>query len=209
MSSEGILEKLVESPNALKIIEAAQTIFENEKMERQKFYNLIHENTKAEFINGEIVFHSPAKLRHWDVAMKLSSLLHIYVRNKKLGIVGVEKVMIRLTRNDYEPDICFFSKMSAAEFTTDQMLFPAPDFVVEILSDSTEKVDRGIKFIDYAAHGVFEYWIVDPLKKTIEKYRLQNGEYSLEVKLQSQGKLQSDAVEGFIIELEELFVQND
>ncbi|MCW3105650.1 MAG: hypothetical protein JWQ09_156 [Segetibacter sp.] len=157
MSNSEILERLVESPNALKIIEAAQSVFEKEKIERQKFYDLMHEDLKAEFINGEIVFHSPAKLRHWDVSTRLTSLLYTHVRDNKLGIVGVEKVMVRLTRNDYEPDICFFKQDKAAQFTSDQMLFPAPDLAIEILSNTTEKIDRGIKFIDYAAHGVAEY----------------------------------------------------
>jgi Uma2 family endonuclease len=206
MSNAEILERLVESPNAIKIIEAAQSVFEKEKIDRQKFYDLTHENLKAEFINGEIVFHSPARLRHLVVSTNLTTLLNTFVREKKLGIVGVEKLMIRLTRNDYEPDICFFKKDRADEFTSDQMLFPAPNFIVEILSDSTEKIDRGIKFIDYAAHGVGEYWIIDPVKKTIEKYLLDKNEYTLQVKLQLQGRLQSDAVEGFVVDLEELFV---
>lgn len=206
MSNADILERLVESPNAIKIIEAAQSVFEKEKIERQKFYDLAHENMKAEFINGEIIFHSPAKLRHWDVSTRLTSSLYTHVRDNKLGIVGAEKVMIRLTRNDYEPDVCFFKQERAILFTSDQMLFPAPDLVVEILSSSTEKIDRGIKFIDYAAHGVSEYWIIDPLKQTAEKYVLQQGEYMLEVKLSGHGKLQSDVVEGFAVELEQLFV---
>lgn len=206
MSNSEILEKLVESPNALKIIEAAQSVFEKEKTARQKFYDLRHEDFKAEFINGEILFHSPVRLRHLIVSTNLTTLLNTYVRENKLGIVGVEKMMIRLTRNDYEPDICFFKPEKVAQFTADQLLFPAPDFVIEILSDSTEKIDRGIKFIDYAAHGVAEYWIVDPLKQTVEKYLLQQGEYVLEVKLQAEGRLQSYVVEGFVIELKELFM---
>ncbi|HEX8278745.1 MAG TPA: Uma2 family endonuclease, partial [Segetibacter sp.] len=93
----------------------------------------------------------------------------------------------------------------ASKFAPDQALFPAPDFVIEILSDSTEKIDRGIKFIDYAAHGVFEYWIIDPVKKTAEKYLLQQGEYFLEVKLSAEGRLQSSIVEGFAVDLAVLF----
>ncbi|MGI8638006.1 MAG: Uma2 family endonuclease [Segetibacter sp.] len=205
MSNSEILEKLVKSPNALKIIEEAQSVFEKEKIERQKFYDLTHENFKAEFINGEIIFHSPVRLSHWDVSMKLSSLLHVYVTSKALGKVGVEKVMVRLTRNDYEPDICYYANEKVAKFSSNQLSFPAPDFVVEILSDSTEKIDRGVKFVDYAAHGVSEYWIVDPIKKTVEKYLLEQGEYLLEVKLQSEGKLQSSVIEGFVIEMHELF----
>lgn len=127
------------------------------------------------------------------------------VAKERLGIVGVEKVMIRLTRNDYEPDICFFNNEKAAGFSPEQVLFPALDMAIEILSDSTEKIDRGIKYIDYAAHGVAEYWIVDAEKKTIEKYLLQQGEYYLVVKLSTEGKLQSSVVAGFTIELGELF----
>jgi Uma2 family endonuclease len=205
MSSSGILEKLVESPNAIKIIEAAQSVFEQENSERQSFYDLTHENFKAEFINGEIVLHSPAKLRHLVTSTNLTSLLHTYVNEKKLGFVGVEKMMIRLTRNDYEPDICFFKQERASKFTPEQALFPAPDFIVEILSDSTEKIDRGIKFVDYAAHGVLEYWMIDPAKKTVEKYLLQQGEYYLEVKLAAEGRLQSSMVEGFLVDVSALF----
>ncbi len=100
MTQSELLERLVQSPNAFKIIEAAQSVFENEKAEREKFYNLLHENIKAEFINGEIILDSPALMRHWDISMKLSSMLHVYVTGKQLGIIGVEKVMVRLTRND-------------------------------------------------------------------------------------------------------------
>ena len=206
MNNSEILERLVESPNAIKIIEAAQSVFEKEKIERQKFYDLTPEDIKAEFINGEIIFHSPARMQHWDVSTRLTSLLYIHVKNNKLGIVGVEKVMIRLTRNDYEPDICFFNNKKAEKFAPDQALFPAPDFIIEILSESTEKNDRGIKFIDYAAHGVHEYWIIDPAKKTVEKYLLQQGEYYLEVKLSMEGRLQSTVVEGFAVDLGELFM---
>lgn len=78
MSSSEILERLVESPNAFKIIEAAQSVFAGEKAEREKFYDLTHDDLKAEFINGEMVFHSPARYKHWDISMKLSSLLHVY-----------------------------------------------------------------------------------------------------------------------------------
>jgi Uma2 family endonuclease len=205
MSNAELLEKLVESPNAIKIIEAAQSVFEQEKIKRQEFYDLTHEDMKAEFINGEIVFHSPARLRHLTVSTNFTTLLHTYVSQNCLGLVGVEKLMVRLTRNDYEPDLCFFKKERAEKFTSDQALFPAPDFAIEILSDSTEKIDRGIKFIDYAAHGVYEYWIIDPVKKSVEKYLLQQGEYYLEVKLTTEGRLLSTVVEGFALELHELF----
>lgn len=48
--------------------------------------------------------------------------------------------------------------------------FSAPDLVVEAIAKSTERIDRDIKFEDYAA--VQEYWIVDPPKQLIEQYSL-------------------------------------
>ena len=55
------------------------------------------------------------------------------------------------------------------------MKFPAPDFVAEVLSLSTEHHDWGIKFEDYAAHGITEYWIIDPVAQTVEQYVLAAG----------------------------------
>jgi Uma2 family endonuclease len=97
----------------------------------------------------------------------------------KLGWVGSEKVLISLTRNDYEPDLCFFDAATAAAFQPDQMRFPAPAFVVEVLSESIAAKDRGIKFDDYAAHGITEYWIIDPDTETVEQYRLADLRYEL------------------------------
>ena len=114
-------------------------------------------NMKAEFINGEVIMHSPVEREHWQVSMKLSSSLHIHASEKKLGGIGVEKLMVHLTHNDYEPDICFFSKEKTDNFRPGQLLFPAPDFIVEILSPTTETIDRTLKMTDYASHGVMEY----------------------------------------------------
>mgnify|MGYP003380570340 CR=1 FL=1 len=49
------------------------------------------------------------------------------------GYVGYEKIMVSLTRNDYEPDICYFSQATAAAFNPDQMRFPAPDLVLSLI----------------------------------------------------------------------------
>ena len=112
--------------------------------------------------------------------------------------------MISLTRNDYEPDLCFFRKETAQAFTPDQMLFPAPDFIAEILSPSTAARDRGIKFEDYAAHGVGEYWLLDPETEVVEQYVLEGGRYALRLKSGS-GEIESTMIDGFLIPVRALF----
>lgn len=127
-----------------------------------------------------------------------------FIRKHQLGRMAWEKVLCRFTRNDYEPDIVFWRKEVARQFTAKQSAFPPPDFIVEILSESTEARDRGIKFDDYATHGVREYWIVDPEEGSVEQY-LHDGEtLKLELKIKS-GALQAAAVAGFTMSVEEIF----
>lgn len=199
-----LLADLQSSPDALLLIEEVKKAIAQEITKRKEFYELVHEDCKAEFINGEIIMHLPVRRKHWRVSMRLSRLLDEYVTKHTLGEVGVEKVMITLSRNDYEPDICFFSKEKAKDFADDQLTFPAPDFVVEITSKSTKERDYGVKFRDYAAHGILEYWIVDPDEQAIEQYVLKNKTYQLHQKV-AEGKISSSIVKGFSVEIHDLF----
>ena len=196
-----ILTPLLNSPKLRIYLNSLQKAVEAEDAVRNKFYNDITEQDKAEFINGEVIFHSPVMWRHTVAGKLLLRCLDAYVDKHNLGAVGYEKTLISLTRNDYEPDICFFSKQKADKLHPKQMRFPAPDFVAEILSKSTEKNDRGIKMVDYAAHGVGEYWIIDPAKQTVEQYILNQDNYELKIKTDT-GILKSTEIEGF-----EIFVQ--
>ncbi|AQG79791.1 hypothetical protein AWR27_10915 [Spirosoma montaniterrae] len=163
---------LLEAPDAKLVIERAQAILADEANRRRAFREWLRDDVKAEFINGEIIMHSPVKRRHLDATQNLLILLRVYVHKHDLGAVDSEKALVGLTRNDYEPDICFWNAETAASFQDDQMEHPAPDLIVEVLSKSTTGRDRGIKFEDYAAHGVLEYWIIDPVRKSVEQYQL-------------------------------------
>jgi len=69
-----------------------------------------------------------------------------------------------------EPDILYVSK-ARASVTTEKNIQGAPDLVVEILSESTAKIDRTTKLKLYARYGVAEYWVVDPATCSAEIYR--------------------------------------
>ena len=201
-------EKIWTLPDAPRQIEALYQKLQDEKQRRLDFREWITPNIKAEFINGEIVLHSPVKRRHWKVTDFLSRILSIFTSVKKLGSVGTEKVMVALTRNDYEPDLVFYSKEKADSFTDDQLLFPAPDFVVEILSKGTASKDKGIKKKDYAAHGVREYWIIDPVHQHIEQFILlssKDRQYAPSKTFRIGEEIESRAIPGFVIPVEALF----
>ena len=198
------VEQTLEMPNAVLFAQKLKSALEAEQKKRQHFYEIVDENKKMEFINGEIIVHSPVKLQHNSATSSLCNLLKTYVIKNGLGFVGVEKIMISLTRNDYEPDVCFFGIEKAKKFKKNQVQFPAPDLVVEVLSGSTEKHDRETKFQDYAAHGIEEYWIVDAEKETIEQYFLQNEQYELLLKSNS-GEIKSLVLPDFEIPIRAVF----
>jgi len=201
-------ETILEMPNAFLLVKKVESRLADEQKQRRHFYEIVEENKKLEFINGEIIFHSPVRLQHNDATFLLGMLLKAFVNKNKLGFVGIEKIMVSLTRNDYEPDICFFGNAKAKSFKRKQVQFPAPDFVVEVLSDSTAKNDRETKFQDYAAHGVQEYWIVDAEKETIEQYFLQNELYELLLKAKD-GAIESVVLPKFVIPIRAVFDETE
>jgi len=205
---EFITEQLHRSPKLGLYYRDIRTTLSEERKKRRQFYDEVREDQKAEFINGEVIVHSPVRIEHNITGKLLLRFMDIYVQIRSLGFVGYEKMMISLTRNDYEPDVCFWSKKKSVKFKPGQMKFPAPDFIAEVLSPSTENNDRTIKFEDYAAHGVKEYWIIDPAYQVVEQYFLDAGQYLLHVKADS-GILKSRAVKGFVIPVAALFDETE
>lgn len=66
-----------------------------------------------------------------------------------------------------------------------------------MLSHSTEQRDRGVKFEDYAAHGVGEYWIIDAQAQAVERYCRAKETY-LPILRSPANELQSNVVEGLL-----------
>lgn len=166
-------------PDAVLVLERLQALLDEEARRRAAFREWLDGRAKAEFINGEVMMHSPVKRKHIAALRRLSGLLMAFNDLRPQGELMLEKALIGLTRNDYEPDLCFFTAERAAAFTDDQTVFPAPDFVVEILSTSTAKTDRGIKRIDYALHGMREYWIVAPRPRACRAVSAPGQRYGL------------------------------
>lgn len=199
-----IVDQILDMPSAPKVLKELGKLLEEEQRRRQEFYEQVTDQEKAEFINGEIIIHSPVKKEHSDVSKRLGRLIDVYVDKNDLGFVGIEKVMISLTRNDYEPDVCFFKKDKASLFKKGQSKFPAPDLIIEILSKRTEDRDRGIKFEDYQEHEVAEYWLIDPKEEVVEQYHLEKGKYMLKLKAKT-GEIDSFILKGFTIPIRSIF----
>ena len=199
-----VMQQLVRSPLLPVRVQELGSLLQKEQARREQFYEEMSEEQKVEFINGEVIVQSPVKKRHTTASRNLLTLLNTYVSKHSEGYVGYEKVLVTLTRNDYEPDIVYFGPEKARSLTPDQVKFPAPDLVVEVLSPSTEDRDRGIKFLDYAVHSVAEYWIIDPQAERIEQYVLEDKAYQLLAKTDS-GVIRSAVIKRFVLPVRAVF----
>ena len=96
----------------------------------------------------------------------------------------------------------------------------APDLVVEVLSPGTAKNDKGYKKDLYEKSGVKEYWIIDPVPRSIEVYLLTDGKFALDEvyalypeglsvtekeREESKKEIQVSLYNDFCISLEEIF----
>jgi Uma2 family endonuclease len=98
------------------------------------------------------------------------------------------------------PDLAAWRRERLSEVPDDAYITLAPDWVCEVLSPSTEKLDRGRKLRVYAREGVAHVWLVDPLRQTLEVLALESGTWSL---LDShEGRVSVRAVPFDAIELE-------
>lgn len=165
----------------------------------------VDDNLWYELLNGKLVKKSSPSPRHQSASMKLSRLMHLFTSQQHLGVVYCDPIDVFVDEyNVPQPDILFIRNKNRHIITTDGIM-GAPDLVVEILSPSSIRNDRGIKQRLYQRLGVQEYWIVDPKNNAIEVYRLIEGVYDLVSFAVERGTVDSTAITGLQVENSEIF----
>lgn len=165
----------------------------------------VDDNFWYELINGELVKKSSPSTRHQRISMKLSSLMHVFVTEKNLGVVMCAPTDVFVDdENVPQPDI-FFIEKGREHIITDDSVFGAPNLIVEIISPSSIRRDRKDKMNLYKRFGVAEYWIIDPNNKAVEIYHLTDGIYDLTAFAVESGSLESSAIPGFSLDIVNIF----
>jgi Uma2 family endonuclease len=200
-----ILSALARAPNLRLILDEANDLLAREGVDRERYrVEVLGRHDRAEFINGEVVSQIGTRAGHADVARRLLMLLSAFCTTRRFGRVSAEHAITAFTRNDYQPDVCFWEPPKAAAITATTFIHPVPDFIIEVLSESTAAVDRGLKFDDYASHGVGEYWIVDPESGVVEQFKLAEGRYELVGRFGS-GELECLTAPGLVVAVAAVF----
>jgi Uma2 family endonuclease len=166
----------------------------------EEFLATVDDGTHAEWVDGEVVPMSPASEDHESISGFIYTALRGYLRLRKLGgRVLHAPFQMRLTRSGREPDVLFVSRENLPRIRK-TFLEGAADLAVEVVSPESRVRDRTEKFREYQQAGVREYWLVDPMQKTAEVYRLaESGVYEL-VSPGTPPRLRSEVIPGFWID---------
>ncbi len=158
---------------------------------------------RYELVRGDLfVTPSPTPV-HQRISKRLEVLLMEYFEGRSLGEVFHAPIDLILTNQDvFVPDVLVVSDPS---HISNRGIEKPPLLVVEILSPSTRRHDRGLKARRYAELGVEHYWIVDPEEKRIECHRLARGMFRRVVDAENDATLIHPDWDGLIVDLAALW----
>lgn len=142
-------------------------------MTAEEFYRLPEGPPWSQLIEGELHMSPSPNFFHQEILSNIQDSMRPYVKKHRLGKVVRSPSDVELNSlNVYQPDLYFISRARLA-LIDKHGLKGAPDLVVEAISSSTGRLDRGPKKSNYAQAGVREFWVVMPKTQEIEIWLLQ------------------------------------
>jgi Uma2 family endonuclease len=135
---------------------------------RERVLALPDDGNRYELLDGELVVTPSPRSRHQYVLSALFTRLVPFVDDHRLGVVlwSPADLFGRLGQLA-QPDLFVLPTRALVEWEE----HPLPSLVIEVLSPSTARFDRGLKRRFYQRAGVPEYWIVDPDARMVERWR--------------------------------------
>ena len=167
---------------------------------------------RLELLRGRIFRLASPSIKHQRICLKLAAHLYTFLRGKTCQVI-IPPYDIRLPvknrKKDDEvttvvqPDLSVFCDPLKVE---DRAAIGAPDLLVEVLSPGNTRYDLHDKYEIYQEAAVKEYWIVDPVKASVQVSLLaEEGRFGpAEVRTGDQ-LLQPQSLPGFSIAVKDLF----
>ena len=149
------------------------------RMTALEFLALEPNGVRDELVRGEVIVNPSPSLGHSYVVTRLLLLLGVHADENGLGEILFNLDAYFGPDDVRRPDLLFYVAAQQHVLSADEKPHEPPDLCVEVLSPPTIQYDRTEKFDLYQAAGVRFYWIVDPMERTLEAYKLVNGIYVL------------------------------
>jgi Uma2 family endonuclease len=136
----------------------------------------------AELIHGVLYTHPRPAGPHAAATTALGEELGPPFKRGRGGPGGwilLDEPEVHLGENVLVPDLAGWRRERMPAITAAPFFTLSPDWVCEVLSPSTAKVDKSEKLPLYAEHRVSHLWLVDPLVRTVDILRLESGRWSI------------------------------
>ena len=153
-------------------------------MKRATYEDVLNapENKVAEILDGELFLSPRPAPRHSVAASELGMAIgNPYHRGA--GGPGdwwiLDEPELHFAEQVVVPDLAGWRRERLPTMPDEAYFVLAPDWVCEVLSPSTERIDRARKLRIYAEAGVPHVWLVKPTDRTLEVLRLRDGEWSI------------------------------
>ncbi len=168
-------------------------------------YQKLPEGPAYQLINGELIISPSPNVYHQKVSYNLIILLNKFIEKDKTGTVLYSPIDVYFGEFEtYQPDIIFIFK-ERDSIIKEKRIEGAPDIVIEILSESNAYYDLKHKKNIYEKFGVKEYWIVDPMDRSLEIYVNKENVFTLFDKKQTKGEVKSKILSKLNMEVEDIF----
>ena len=142
----------------------------------------VPENFVAEILGGELYAFprpaSPHSLAASVLGAELTGPFHIG-KNGPGGWWLLDEPELHFAADVLVPDLAGWRRERMSAIPNVAYFTLAPDWICEVLSPSTESIDRGKKLAIYAREGVQHAWLLNPLLQTLEVWRLVSKRWSL------------------------------
>lgn len=178
--------------------------------EVEAVYAYAPDHLVAEILHGIVMMSLRPTPWHTRLALRLSTLLYGPFDEGKGGPGGwiflpEPELHLGPRPDKMEPDLAGWQLVRLPQVPTEASLRLAPDWVCEVLSPSTEAVDRGVKMPLYAAHGVYYAWLIDPMERSLEGFRLEAGRWRQIVLARGEEWVRVEPFEALEIDLARLW----
>ena len=169
-------------------------------------YRTTPDDQRYELLDGDLIMVPAPNVKHQRVQGNLYYHLRLFITEHELGELLLAPCDVVLSDGDVvQPDLLFVSRERAHLLSGGEDVRGAPDLVIEILSPSTADKDRGTKRELYGAHGVAEYWLVDPMAETVSIYRRRAGRLTATRTFNREETLRSPLLSGLELHLDDIF----
>ncbi|MBL8154620.1 MAG: Uma2 family endonuclease [Anaerolineae bacterium] len=157
-----------------------------------------HAESFHEWVDGAVIRKSPVTAEHDNLAYFLRGLLETYFVFQPIGQVKSAPFVMKpgADARRREPDLQIIRHDNPGSLTDTAMLGPA-DICIEIVSEGSEEIDFGSKFVEYQRGGVREYWLIDPLRHEARFYRLNAEGIYLSQPVDAQGRYTTPLLPAF------------